>query len=221
MTARSHGLSQAMQDYLLSNGVREPEIVRRLRDDSLKLDQASWASAPEQGQFLSMLALISGATSFLEVGTFTGYTALWMALTMPQDAKIVTLDLVDDFVSIGRPYWQEAGVEARIDLRLGDASDTLKALAEEGRSASFDMAYIDANKQKYPDYYEMVLGLIRPGGLIVADNMFWSGSVADPDDQKKSTNGIRTLAKTAHDDPRVDVSMLPLGDGMLLARKKG
>ena len=220
MNARSHGLSDALQAFVVQHGVREPEPLARLRAETEKLSEAGWASAPEQTQFLVFLAKLIGARVFLEVGTFTGYTALWMAMELPGDGEVVTLDIVDDFAKIGQPFWREADVEDRIDLRLGDAGDLLDTLLSEKGQGAFDLAYIDANKRDYPDYYEKCLELLRPGGVVVADNMFWNGSVVDPANQEKSTIGIRALAEIAGKDDRVDVSIVPLGDGMLVARKR-
>ena len=220
MNARSHGLSDALQAFVIAHGVREPDVLARLREETRKLPEARWASAPEQTQFLVLLAKLIGARTFLEVGTFTGYTALWMTMELPGDGEVVTLDIVDDFVKIGRPFWREAGVEDRIDLRLGDAGGLLDNLLSQKGEGTFDITYIDANKRDYPAYYEKALKLLRPGGVVVADNMFWNGSVVDPQNQEKSTIGIRALAERAGNDDRVDVSIVPLGDGMLVARKR-
>ncbi len=220
MTERTFGLGQALQDFVMRHGVREPEPARRLRRETEKLAESSWQSSAEQVQLITLLAQIIGARSFLEIGTFTGYCTLRMALTLPKDGRVVTCDIVDQFAEIGRPYWRECGVDDRIELRLGEAGDTLSALVAEGWANRFDVAYIDANKKNYPAYYEMCHELVRGGGLILVDNMFWSGAVVDPEDRSKSTAAIRATAEIAAKDQRVDVSLVSIGDGLLIARKR-
>lgn len=220
MSVMSRTLGVELHAYLRAHGVREPEPVRRLRLATDELDEAQWKSSPEQVQLITLLARIAGARSFLEVGTFTGYCSLWMALTLPDGGTVVTCDVTERFAAIGRPFWHEAGVDHRIDLRLGAAEETLDTLLAEGRAGTFDIAYIDANKKAYPAYYEQCLQLVRGGGLVLADNMFWGGAVVDPADRDKSTAGIRALAARAAADDRVDIAMVPITDGLLITRKR-
>ena len=205
--------------YLREVSLNEPEIVGELRQASGQLAEAGWEAAPEQGQFLAFLVRITAARRILEIGTFTGYATLWMALALPTDGKIVTLDMIDDYTNVGEPFWQRAGIRDKIDLRLAPAIDSLDALIDEGGAESFDFAFLDCNKKDYDCYYERALTLIRPGGLIALDNMFWDGKVIDPANDEKSTRALRALAKKMLNDDRVTISMLPLDDGLSLAWK--
>lgn len=161
-----------------------------------------------------------GAKRCLEIGTFTGYSALVVALALPEDGKIIACDVSDEFTSVGRPFWQEAGVAHKIDLRIGPGLDSLQALLDEGHAASFDFAFIDADKPNYPHYYEMCLKLVRPGGVIGIDNTLWGGRIADLSHQDESTQIIRTLNERIRNDDRVDMSLVPIGDGLMLACKR-
>lgn len=219
MSARSFAISADLRGYMLEHGVREPDAARGLREATDRLEQGGWKSSPEQAQLMALFAEVLGARRFLEVGTFTGYCALWLALTLPEDGEVVTLDLEDEFPSVGRPFWEQAGVAGKIALRTGPALDSLDALIAEGRSGAFDMAFIDADKRPYPDYYERCMTLVRPGGLIFVDNVFWSGKVADPSDQRENTKAIRAVSARIAGDERVHVSMVPIGDGLTIARK--
>lgn len=220
MSRRTGQLSDAMQAYVLKWGVSEPAPVRALREDTHKLAEDGWQSSPEQAQFLAVMAGAIGAKRFLEVGTFTGYCALRMALALPADGLVVTCDVTDEFVEkAGRRHWEAAGVEDRIDLRLGPALETLDALTNDVGGGFFDMAFIDANKKDYPAYFDKCFDLVRDNGLILIDNVFWSGRVADPDDHEKSTKGIREATRRAAAHPDVEMSMVPIGDGLVVARK--
>jgi len=210
----------ALLCYMRRISLREPDVLKRLRAATARLPEAGWETAPEQGQLLAFLIELIGAERVLEIGTFTGYGTLWMARALPSGGRIVTCDLADDFPSVGRPFWNEAGVADRIEQRLGPAADSLQALAAEGWREKFDMAFIDANKKDYDTYFEYALALVRSGGLIVIDNIFWHGAVLDQQDRRKSTRAIRALNKKLHRDPRVSLTVLPLDDGFTLARKR-
>lgn len=205
-------------EYLRAVSLREAEPLRRLREATGAIPESGWQAAPEQAQFLALLVQISGARRVLEVGTFTGYSTLAMAMALPEGGRLVTCDLVPDYVEIGIPFWRQAGVDARIEIRYGSATDSLGAMIEGGEI--FDMAFIDANKKDYDTYYEQVLQLLPPGGLIAFDNVFWSGKLLDENRTEKSTVALRALNKKLHTDARVSISMLPLNDGMTLCWKR-
>ena len=205
--------------YLRQQSLREPEILQKLRAKTEALPEAGWEAAPEQSQLLSFLARLMGAERILEVGTFTGYTTLWLALSLPDGGRIVTLDMMEEYTNVGETFWSEAGVRDKIDLQIGPAIDALHRLIEDGESENFDMVFIDANKKDYDRYYESALQLVRPGGLIAFDNMFWDGRVLDDNDQEKSTRALRALSEKLKNDPRIDFTMIPIDDGLGLAQK--
>jgi caffeoyl-CoA O-methyltransferase len=176
--------------------------------------------SPEQGQFMALLAELVGARRVLEVGIFTGYSALVVALALPTDGRIITCDVDEEMTAIARRYWAEGGVADKIDLRLGPAVDTLDALLSDGGADTFDFAFVDADKENYDAYYERALALLRQGGLMVIDNVLWSGAVADPNQKDADTNAIRALNAKLHGDQRVSLSLLPVSDGITLARKR-
>jgi predicted O-methyltransferase YrrM len=176
--------------------------------------------APEQGQFMALLVELIGARRVLEIGCFTGYSALAMALALPPDGRIVTLEVNAEPIEIGRRAWRAAGVAERIEVRLGPALDSLDALLEDGAADTFDLAFIDADKKSYDAYYERAFRLVRPGGLILLDNVLWGGAVADPADHARQTGALRTLNAKLHRDERISLSLLPLGDGLTVARKR-
>jgi predicted O-methyltransferase YrrM len=219
MSNRSIGLSDALYDYLLSVSLREPEILAELRRETMAMSERSMQIAPEQGQFMALLVRLTGARRILEIGTFTGYSALAMALALPPEGRIVACDVSEPWTQIARRYWQRAGVAQRIELRLAPALQTLDALIAEGGGGSFDFAFIDADKSRYLDYYERSLVLLRPDGLIAVDNTLWGGSVADPAKTDADTAAIRAFNVALHDDPRIELSLVPIGDGLTLARK--
>ena len=219
MSNRSIGLSDALYDYLLSVSLREPEILAELRREKMAMSERSMQIAPEQGQFMALLVRLAGARRILEIGTFTGYSALALALALPAEGRIVACDVSEQWTEIARRYWQRAGVAERIDLRLAPALQTLDALIAEGGGGSFDFAFIDADKSRYLDYYERSLSLVRPGGLIAVDNTLWGGSVVDPAKTDADTAAIRAFNAALHADPRVELSLVPIGDGLTLARK--
>ena len=203
-------------EYLLRFGLREPPVLEKLRDDTAKLPNAQMQVAPEEGAFLGLLVQLTGAQQVLEIGTFTGYSSTSMALALPPGGRIVCCDISEEFTARARQAWAEAGVEDRVDLRIGPALDTLEELEAEG--ASFGLAFIDADKPNYVAYYEACVELVRPGGLIAVDNVLWSGRVAVETDQEESTVAIRELNALIATDERVDLVMLPIADGLTLAR---
>ena len=220
MPNRMPTISASLLRYLRKTSLRETHIQNELRQVTDKLPESGWEVSPEQGQFLALLVQITGAKNILELGTFTGNSSLAMGLALPIDGQIVTCDMEPDYTNIAREYWIKAGIEKKIALRLGPAMSTLDDLIKEGPEDYFDMAFIDANKKDYDHYYERVLTLIRPGGLIVIDNVFWGGRVLDKKNHEKSTSSIRTLNKKILRDQRVSLSMLPLNDGVTLVWKR-
>lgn len=220
MANTSIGLPPEVHAYLLERGVREPEILGRLRDETARLPEHGMQIAPEQGALLAMLVRLIDARRCIEVGTFTGYSSLSVALALPSDGQLICCDVSEEWTSIARRYWSEAGVADRVELRLGDAVATLDGLIDGGATGTFDFAFVDADKTQYPDYHERLLRLVRTGGLVAYDNVLWSGRVADPADRDADTEGIRRLNDRLATDERVDITMLPIGDGLTLARKR-
>ncbi len=214
-------LDDRLYDYLLSVSLREPDILARLRDETLNRSDAEMQISPEQGQFMALLLKLIEARRTLEVGTFTGYSALVCALVLPEDGQLITLDIDEETTAIAQRYWAEAGIENRIELRLGRAEDSLRNFLDSGDQGSFDFMFIDADKTSYPIYYEMGLQLLRSGGLLAFDNVLWAGRVADPDAKDADTQALKAINLKIHADPRVDISMVPIGDGLTLARKLG
>jgi predicted O-methyltransferase YrrM len=206
--------------YLLNVGVREPEVAARLRAETQKLPMAMMQISPDQGQFMQLLVQLVGARKTLEVGVFTGYSSLWVAWGLPKEGRIVACDVSEEYTSVARRYWQEAGVDNQIDLRLAPALKTLDELLAAGEEGTFDFAFIDADKANYDNYYERSLKLLRVGGLIAIDNTIWSGRVADESVADEDTVAIRALNKKLHGDERVTLSMLTVGDGLTLALKR-
>jgi caffeoyl-CoA O-methyltransferase len=221
MANRTIKMTDPLYDYMLSVSVCEPEVLRDLRAETAKLAEAGMQIGAEQGQFMTLLVRLIGAKRTLEVGTFTGYSALTVALALPADGQVIACDVSEEWTSIGRRYWQRAGVAHKIDLRIAPGNETLaKLVADHSQHNSFDFAFIDADKSNYGSYYEYCIQLVRPGGLIAVDNVLWSGGVIDPSDQRPDTLAIRALNAKLHDDERVDVSLVPIGDGLMLARKR-
>lgn len=220
MTPRTLAMTDLLQGYLQQVGFRDSEILRRVREETLRLPGANMLLAPEQGQFMALLVRLLRVERYLEVGTFTGYSALAVALSLGAGGRIVTCDLDPETTGIAQRYWQEAGVADRIQLVLGPALLTLDAILAEGRAGEFDMAFIDADKENLTAYYERCLTLVRPGGVILVDNTLWGGSVADPSDRDPSTEAIRAFNAAVHADARVDMVLLPIGDGLTLAARR-
>src|SRR5262245_41112738 len=220
MTPRTLAVTDALQDYLRQVGFREPGLLQRLREETLRLPGANMLLAPEQGQLMALLARLIGVGSYLEVGTFTGYSALALALALGPSSWIVTCDVDPDTTRIAQRYWCEAGVGDRIELRVGPALSTLDGMLAQGRRGAFDMAFIDADKENLLAYYERCINLVHSGELIVVDNTLWEGSVADSCDHDPATEAIRAFNVAIHADPRVDMVLLPIGDGLTLARTR-
>ena len=216
--SRSIGLDDRLREYLLEFGVREHPVLARLREQTAAMPNASMQTAPEESALLGMLVRLSGARRIVEIGTFTGYSSTAMALALPTEGRIVCCDVSREWTDIARQVWADAGVADRVELRLGPALATLDALLAEGGAGTYDMAYIDADKSGYDAYYEGVLRLLRPGGLVGIDNTLWSGRVADPSVQDENTRAIRALNEKIATDERVDEVILPVGDGLTLAR---
>lgn len=220
MTKKTLGLDNQLYDYFLSVSVRQPDILRRLREETANHPNATMQISPEQGQFMALLVQLMGAKKTLEIGVFTGYSSLAVALALPPDGKIIACDVSEEYTNVARRYWQEAGVAEKIDLRIAPALDTLDLLLTSGEEESFDFAFIDADKGNYQEYYERCLKLIRPGGLIAIDNVLWSGRVADSQVQDQSTQAIRKFNEKLFQDERVTISMVPIADGLTLALKR-
>ncbi len=210
-----------LKAYIRHVSLREPDVLARLRAETAKLEDAMMQISPEQGQFMALLVETLGARRCLEVGTFTGYSALAVALALPQDGRLIACDVSEEWTSIGKRYWAEAGMAHKIDLRLGPAVETLDRLVQGGQAGSFDFAFIDADKPNYDTYYERALTLLRPGGIVAIDNVLWGGSVIKPEkDKDPNTLAIRALNKKISADNRVTISLLTIGDGLTLARKR-
>ena len=220
MSNRSISLTDSLYEYLLAVSLREPDLLRQLRQETATDPLARMQISPEQGQFMGLLARLTGARRCLEIGVFTGYSSLALALALPDDARIVACDVSEEWTSVAHRYWAAAGVAHKIDLRLAPALETMAGLLAAGEAGRFDFAFLDADKENYPSYYELALELLRPGGLLVADNTLWSGRVADPANTEATTAALRRFNKQLHRDERVDLSLVPIGDGLTLARKR-
>ncbi len=213
-------LSESLERYVSEIVSKETPVQRRLRAETAKLPLAGMQIGPDQGAFLALLIHLVGAHRALEIGTFTGYSALAVAAALPEDGKLVACDMSEEWTRIARRYWAEAGLAAKIELRLAPARQSLEALLREGAAQSFDFAFIDADKTGYDVYYEACLELIRPGGLIAIDNVLWNGAVADPKASDADTKALRALNLKIRDDQRVESCLLTIGDGLTLARKR-
>lgn len=220
MKNKSIQLDDNLYTYLLSASLREHEVLRQLREETANHPYGGMQIAPEQGQFMALLVELIGAQRVLEIGVFTGYSSTCMALALPPDGRLMALDLSAEYTGIARRYWQLAGVAGKIELRLGPALASLDRLIEDGASDSFDLAFIDADKGHYAAYYERSLRLLRPGGLLLIDNVLWGGKVADPLVEDDDTQAIRALNRIIHTDERVTEVLLPVADGLTLARKR-
>jgi predicted O-methyltransferase YrrM len=220
MSRRTIGLTDEVYQYLVRASVREPEVLTRLREETSRDPMARMQIAPEQGQFMALLVELMGVVDALEIGVFTGYSALWVALALPENGCLVACDVDETWTATAKRFWAEAGVEERIDLRIAPALDTLPGLIREGRGGTFDFAFIDADKAEYVAYFEHCLTLLRPGGLIAVDNTLWNGDVANPADRSQDTVAIRAFNERLHADQRVSLSLVPIGDGLTLARKR-
>lgn len=221
MSNRTLTLTDPLYKYLIDHGVREHPAQTRLRDATRNHPRATMQISPEQGQFMALLVQLMGARHTIEVGVFTGYSALSVALALPPEGSVLACDVSEEFTAIGKPFWRDAGVEKKIDLCIAPAMDTLDRCISGGRAGTYDFAFIDADKPNYDAYYERCLVLVRTGGLIAIDNTLWSGRVADaPSTHDADTAALHALNVKLRDDPRVDLAMLPLGDGLTLARRR-
>ncbi|MEO5692205.1 MAG: class I SAM-dependent methyltransferase [Usitatibacter sp.] len=220
MSSKTLNLTAQVYEYLLANSLRDTPVLRELREETAQMKQGRMQISPEQGQLMALLVKLMGAHRTIEVGVFTGYSSLCVALALPADGRIVACDMSEEWTSIGKRYWERAGVAHKIDLRLAPGATTLAALLKEGGAGKYDFAFIDADKSNYGTYYEQCLELLRPGGLVAVDNTLWSGDVADPAVKDADTVAIRALNARLHGDSRVELSMLPVGDGLTLALKK-
>lgn len=219
MSKRTLHLTDQLYDYLLDVSLRESPALRRLRDETVQLPMARMQISPEQGQFMALLLRLMGARHTLEIGVFTGYSTLCAALALPDEGRIVACDVNPEWTSIAQRHWRDAGVAHKIDLRLAPAADSLNALVAQGQQNRFDFAFIDADKGNYGVYYETCLNLVRPGGLIAIDNVLWGGAVADPTANDEDTRAIRALNDKLHRDSRIELSLVPIADGLTLARR--
>lgn len=220
MSNQSLSLTPELYTYLLDVSLRESPLLRELREHTLGMPEARMQIAPEQGQFMALLARLLGARRALEIGVFTGYSALCVASALPADGRLIACDISPEFTRVAREYWTRAGVAERIDLRLAPAAETLAALLAAGNAGTFDLAFIDADKTGYAGYYEQCLALLRPGGLILVDNVLWNGRVLDGASTDADTRAIQAFNRQAQGDTRVDLSLVPIGDGLTLLRKR-
>ena len=220
MSRSTFQLSEKVHDYLLGHSLRESTFCQQLREETRPMKMGMMQVSPEQGQFMAFLVELTDARKAVEVGTFTGYSALCVAQALPADGALICCDVSEEWTAVGKKYWEQAGVSDRISLRIGPAVDTLKAIRDAGEESTFDFGFIDADKTNYRSYYEHVLALLRTGGLLLIDNVLWGGSVANPDKTDEDTEAIRALNTFLHHDDRVSLSMLPVGDGLTLALKR-
>lgn len=220
MSNKTINLSDSLYEYVLSITLREPDVARELREETAREPMARMQIAPDQGQFMALIVRLMRARRALEVGVFTGYSALCVALALPEDGQLVACDVNRDWTEIGKRYWEKAGVTHKIELKISPATKTLDELLKRGASSTFDFAFIDADKENYVAYYERALQLLRAGGLIAIDNTLWSGKVADAKENDSETNAIRDFNQHLQRDSRVDLSLVPIGDGLTLAMKK-
>ena len=219
MSNRTLSIDDRVYDYLLSVSLEESELLRELRAETAGIEFAEMQVSPEQGQFMALLVKLSGARRALEVGTFTGYSSICIASALPEDGRLVCCDDSERWTTMARKYWQRAGLEDRIELRLQTAESTLRQLLDDGQAETFDFIFIDADKQNYPQYYEACMRLLRRGGLLAVDNTLWSGSVADLDNMEPDTCAIRRFNNMVKQDDRVIKSLVPIGDGLTLVYK--
>jgi len=220
MSSKTLFLTEDLYNYMRSVSMREPEILARLRDETAHDPMHMMQISPEQGQFLSLLVPLAGVSKALEIGVYTGYSSLCVAMALPEHGTLTVCDISEKWTQVAKRYWDEAGVSSKIRLYLAPAIKTLDKLIVEGEAGTFDFIFIDGDKENYEAYYERCLQLLRPGGLVAVDNVFWDGSVAAAETGDSDTRAIRKLNQRIHKDPRVRLSMLPIGDGLTLALKK-
>ena len=220
MSSSTIGLSNELRKYMLNVSFRDDEILRQLREETLRLKEAQMQISPEQGAFLSILTKILNAKKTLDIGVFTGYSSLVVARELPDDGLVVACDTSIEWTSIAKKYWKLAGIDNKVDLHLAPAKETLEKLIEDGQASTYDFSFIDADKINYQSYYENSLILLKPGGIIAIDNVLWSGQVIDQTDFEPATRAIRSFNEKLYQDNRVSISMVPIGDGLTLAYKK-
>ncbi|MEK9701209.1 MAG: class I SAM-dependent methyltransferase [Deltaproteobacteria bacterium] len=220
MSTKTILMDDQLLEYLRQNSVREPDVLQELREETQKLPHSGMQISPEQGQLMAMLVKLVNARKIVEIGTFTGYSSTVMALAMPEDSQLIAFDISEEYTRTARIFWKKAGVDQRVKLVLGNAKESLKDFLQAGEQESVDLAFIDADKSSYAEYYECCLKLIRPGGLILVDNVLWSGQVADASNHDKDTEALRIFNAALSSDQRVDLCMVPIGDGLTIARKR-
>ncbi|MEO2205378.1 class I SAM-dependent methyltransferase [Paenibacillus pabuli] len=220
MGKRTLNLSDELYDYILDNSLREPAVAQDLREETNRMLMSAMQTPPEQGQFLAMMVELLNARQILEVGTFTGYGALWMALSLPEGGKITSLDVDEKWCTMARKYWRQAGVEEKIELIIAPASESMRQLLNDHKANFYDIIFIDADKEGYLDYYELAIKLVRVGGLILLDNVLWGGSVINELNQGRDVCAIREVNKRVHLDDRVTMSLMPIGDGLTFAIRR-
>lgn len=220
MSNRTISMTDKLYEYLLQVSLHEPPVLQHLREETAKHPRHGMQISPEQGQFMRLLVRMMGAIRCLEVGVFTGYSSLSVALALPDEGRILACDVSEEYTAVARRYWQAAGVEKKIDLHLAPALETLDVLLKRGEQGRYDFAFIDADKSNYLNYYERVIRLLRPGGVVAVDNVLWDGAVIDKQDKSVDTVAIRKFNEALHKDRRIELSMLPIGDGLTLARKR-
>ena len=219
MSSTNYLFDDGIYDYLKAVSLREPPLLKRLREETANLPGAIMQVAPDQGQFMALMAKLTGVKKAIELGVYTGYSSLAVALVLPPEGRIIACDIDDEYTNIAKRYWDEAGVAEKIDLRIGPALDTLNELLAAGEAGSYDFAFIDADKIQYAEYYERCLELLRVGGLILVDNVFQQGKVVDNSNANESVRAICAFNKKLLKDARVDISLIPMSDGITLARK--
>ena len=220
MSTKTILMDDQLLEYLRKNSLREPDVLRELREETQRLSNSGMQISPEQGQLMAMLVKLVNARKIVEIGTFTGYSSTVMALAMPEDSQLIAFDISEEYTRTARIFWRKAGLDQRVKLVLGNAKESLKDFLQAGEQESVDLAFVDADKSSYAEYYECCLKLIRPGGLILVDNVLWSGQVADASNHDKDTEALRIFNAALSSDQRVDLCMVPIGDGLTIARKR-
>jgi len=218
MANKTMGISEDLAAYVVEVGAREPEVLARLREETAAIPQHGMQIAPEEGAFLAMLAELTGSRRCIEIGTFTGYSSTAVALRLPEDGRMVCCDVSEEWTTVARKYWAEAGVIDKIDLRIGPAAETLDGLLADGGQGTYDFAFVDADKRGYDGYYEQLLRLVRTGGVIAFDNTLWGGEVLDPNPHDEDTRALQALNRKLADDDRISLCLLPVADGVTLTR---
>ena len=219
MSNKTLNLTDELYDYILQVSLRDAPVLKALREETAELTMSIMQISPEQGQFMRLMVQLIGARKGIEVGVFTGYSALSVAMGLPEDGQLIALDISEEWTNIGKKYWKQAGLDHKIDLRLGPAAESLQQMLAKGEAGTYDFAFIDADKENYDQYFEACLELIRPNGLIMIDNVLWSGDVADASKQDVDTSALRALNAKLVKDPRIDMSLLPISDGITMVRK--